>query len=773
MQDKLKILIVDDVRTDAEILRRTLSLSKFKFTSEIALNKVEFHKQFEAFKPDVVLSDYQMGQFNGMDVVAEIHAKELNIPVIIVTGSLDEETAVQCIQHGAADYVIKEHLARLSTAVESAIEKAEMVREKLKSESLRIKSLCELTERVKELKCLFAVIDIIQTNTELSEIFQEIVNVIPSGLQYPELTRAKLTFNDQEYTSEYFEPTEWKLECCIKVEGMPEGKMEVYYIQECPLEEIGPFFTEDQDLLNAICRTISEFISRKNTEESLRLSEKLFRSSIEQSNDAIYILSEGRFELINRRFSELLGVSQQEVKAPDFSMVQLVAPESRAMIIERDKLHEQGKNVDSQYEFVAQTASGEHLNIEVSVSEISYLGRMAVFGILRNVTDRIRLEAQFRQAQKMESVGRLAGGVAHDFNNILTIISGHTQLIMMDVKGDDPVYEGLTEILEASDRASNLTRQLLAFSRSQKLELCTISPNQLINNLSKMLIRLISEEIEFKADLADNLWNINADAGQIEQVLINLAVNAKDAMPTGGKLKIKTINIELREEYSQSNIILPCGLYVEVRVSDTGTGIPEGMRDKIFDPFFTTKEKGKGTGLGLSTVYGIVKQCGGEIIIESEIGKGTTFRLIFPAVEAEAIDITNIVRLDLPRGSETILIAEDDDALRTMMNIILTKQGYKVLQANDGKAALALCQILSEPIDLVISDVVMPKMRGQELVKNIHEMWPDVKVIYMSGYTAEECNGVEESKETFYFMQKPFRPVDLSWKVRRALDGSN
>jgi CheY-like chemotaxis protein len=332
------------------------------------------------------------------------------------------------------------------------------------------------------------------------------------------------------------------------------------------------------------------------------------------------------------------------------------------------------------------------------------------------------------------------------------------------------MYKGLNEIMDATERATKLTHQLLAFSRNQKMETCIINLNKLITNLNKMMSRLVSEEIEFQDELTEGLFNISADPNQIEQVLINLVVNAKDAMPNGGKLTIQTNNLELHHDLVDSGVHLASGSYAEIRVQDTGFGIPAKIQEKIFEPFFTTKKKGKGTGLGLSTVYGIVKQSGGELLVRSKVGYGTTFRLLFPAVAASADEITNDIQLELPRGSETILIAEDEEQLRAVMIVVLSKLGYNVIEAENGEMALSICQRLDFSIDLVITDLIMPKMGGQELAVHLLEIWCNLKIIFMSGYTSEDVPEDIQTDENAQFMQKPFRPVDLAWQVRRVLD---
>jgi signal transduction histidine kinase/CheY-like chemotaxis protein len=381
------------------------------------------------------------------------------------------------------------------------------------------------------------------------------------------------------------------------------------------------------------------------------------------------------------------------------------------------------------------------------------------------------LEEQLRQSQKMEAIGQLAGGVAHDFNNLLTIINGYSQLSFMGIKEGDPLRANLEEIRKAGDRAAGLTRQLLAFSRRQVLEVKVLDLNTILRDLDKMLHRVIGEDIGLVNQLAENLGAVKADPGQIEQVVMNLAINARDAMPKGGKLTIETADVELDEEYARNHIAVTPGRYVMLSVSDTGIGMTPEVKNRIFEPFFTTKEKGKGTGLGLSTVYGIVKQSGGNIWVYSELGRGTTFKVYLPRVEEPLEEIgKKVVREELPRGNETILIVEDDREVRKLAVRILEQQGYKVLVATQGSDALRLCEKYDQPIHLMVTDVVMPEMDGRELAHRLKAHHPETRVLYMSGYTDDTITRHGVLEKGVNYIQKPFTVEGLSGKVREVLD---
>jgi signal transduction histidine kinase/CheY-like chemotaxis protein len=392
--------------------------------------------------------------------------------------------------------------------------------------------------------------------------------------------------------------------------------------------------------------------------------------------------------------------------------------------------------------------------------------------IAEDITERRVLENQFRQAQKMEAVGRLAGGVAHDFNNLLMVISGYTEVLLEHTRKSNPLYPKIEAIHQATDRATTLTRQLLAFSRKQLLELKVVDLNVIVEDMERLLRPLIGENIELQTQLARDLGRTRADAGQIEQVIMNLVVNSKDAMPNGGKITIQSGNAQLKhDDLGREYSYIKPGEYVVLSVSDTGHGMDKETQLRIFEPFFTTKEKGKGTGLGLSTVYGIIKQSGGYVLVESELQRGTTFRIYLPRVE-DALEPINATGASSSQngGSETVLLVEDEESVRQLVRETLESKGYKVLEADHGESALHIVSRHSGKIDMLITDVVMPGMSGRELSAQLCSSYPHTKVLYLSGYTEDAIahEGVLESGTAF--LQKPFTLQMLARKVREVLD---
>ena len=400
-------------------------------------------------------------------------------------------------------------------------------------------------------------------------------------------------------------------------------------------------------------------------------------------------------------------------------------------------------------------------------------GSPMVLKLGMDITARKALEAQLLQAQKMEAVGRLAGGVAHDFNNLLMAIMGYSELIRTSLVKEDPLYKYSEDILKATERAASLTQQLLAFSRRQVMQPQVLNLNRVVADLEKMLRRLIGEHIELEIVAGPDLGAVKADPGQINQIIMNLAVNARDAMPKGGQLIMATDNIEFTASHKCRFEDLPPGRYVRLTVTDTGGGMDGGTLDHIFEPFFTTKEVGKGTGLGLPMVYGIVKQNGGYIDVESRPGQGATFTIFLPrieaAVKAPGARVNLAAKLE---GSETILVVEDEDALRTLLCRFFRLYGYNVLEARHGGEALLICERHPGPIHLMITDVVMPQMSGKELADRLAPLHPEMTVFFMSGYTDSDLTGYGAPESSQHFIPKPFRPMDLVKKVRDFLDAS-
>jgi PAS domain S-box-containing protein len=546
-----------------------------------------------------------------------------------------------------------------------------------------------------------------------------------------------------------------------------------------------PVLIEDRLLQNeegriiGIRSTIQNITDRKRAEEALRKSEAKFKSLFDEAPVGYMELdTKGRITQVNRTELAMLGYSAEEMIGQPIWKFNVKEEESRQRVTAKlSGSMQTGKPFKRTYK----RKDGTTLPVLLDDSVIRDAeGRVTgIHAVIQDITERKRteeemvtLQEQLRQSQKMEAIGRLAGGIAHDFNNLLTVIKGYTQLSLVELNEMDPLKGNLQEIKKASDRAADLTRQLLAFSRRQILDFKVLDLNMLLQDLGKMLHRILGEDIELVYVLAEDLGKIKTDPGQIEQVILNLAVNARDAMPSVGKLIIETANVELDETYARTYIGATPGHYVMVSVSDTGYGMSPEVKEHIFEPFFTTKEKSKGTGLGLSTVYGIVKQSGGYIWVDSEPGCGTTFKIYLPRVEEEAsvlhpTDDTS----SLPCGSETVLIVEDEPSVRGLVVRVLRELGYTLIEAANGEEALHIVQEQDDKkINLLLTDVVMPQMGGKELADQLKIPQPDIKVLFISGYTDDAIvrHGVLEPGTNF--LQKPFSPSALTHKVREVLD---
>jgi PAS domain S-box-containing protein len=475
----------------------------------------------------------------------------------------------------------------------------------------------------------------------------------------------------------------------------------------------------------------------------------------------------------NKRFAEIFGLTCGEL--PPFTMlatwiVEQIHPEDRPGVVERQRDFIAGRSSEFSREYRIRHKDGKWRDISCAMNAMNRRADGAVselVGVLIDRTEEKRMEQQFRQAQKMEAIGRLAGGIAHDFNNLLTVISNFGEFVLQHLEAGTEVHEDMLEVMKAARRAEELTGQLLAYSRHRPVLATVLNVNELVLDVDKMLRRLIGPSVEFKTELAPDLWRVRIDSGGLEQVLVNLAVNARDAMPAGGRLCIETGNMTVGQEYILSKgIDIPPGPYVSVTITDNGVGMDTAIQSRLFEPFFTTKEPGKGTGLGLATCYGIVKQAKGFIWVYSEPGHGSSFRLLLPRELAREDAVVEPTHSEKLRGSETILVVEDDESVRKLVVRLLAMLGYTMLEAVDVADALRIADTSERPIHAVITDVVMPDTHGPELVRRLSISHPSIRAIYMSGYT----RGSIEMSESIVLVQKPFAPKELARKVREVLD---
>lgn len=642
MPQPIRILIVEDDPLDAELLIRELRNAGFAPDWQRVDNEEAFLKHLHK-DLDIILSDYQMPQFNGIRALELLKHSGLEIPFIIVSGAIGEDIAILAIKLGVADYLLKDRLARLGQAITQALEQTQLRKE------------------------------------------------------------------------------------------------------------------------------------RQLITDALKKAESRYRKIFENATEGIFQTTpEGKVLLGNPALARITGYSsaQELMDNGKNARLRYVDPTKRD---ELKRLLEEHGSI-SGFETQLQLKDGTLLWVSINAQVVrNENGEIVYEGTLQDINERKKTEEallhsqeQLLQAQKMEAIGRLAGGIAHDFNNLLTVINGHTEIANLHIAQTDAITLHLKEIHKAVERATTLTRQLLAFSRKQVIQPQIINLNNIVIDMEKMLRRVIGEDIELITLLEPNLWNIKVGPSHIDQILMNLVVNSRDAMVSGGKILIETSNIEFTSAHIDPQLNIAPGEYIQLSVIDTGCGIDEATMAHIFEPFFTTKELGKGTGLGLSTVYGIVKQNNGGIKIISEFNKGTKFQILLPR-ETGSIELPQRIAEEIKRpGHATILLVEDDEAIRMLVDWILTEAGHKVLAAANGKEALQICQTLPK-VDMVMTDVIMPYMSVGEMVKELKKIYPGLKILYSSGYADSIIADQGVVAPGTYFIAKPFNMDELIDKIAEVL----
>ncbi len=763
MGNPVLILYLEDNSRDAELVRDRLLQSGLALELRIASDRAEYEAELAGSRFDLILSDYKLPSYDGMTALRAARSKQPDVPFILISGTLGEEQAVDCVLLGATDYVLKQNLGRLVPAVMRALTEGEEHRKRRKAEEA-------LRESEERFRILF----------EQAADSILLLEITPEGIpMIRDVNSAALRRLGYERDELIGQPVS-------AIDVAPDASKVNEKRRQDILAETGAVFEarhrcKDGMIRDFECsvseiqmgsRTYAISVERDITERKRAEEERArLAAAVEQAAETIMITDvAGKILYANPAFEKIAGYTRAEALG------------------QNPRLLKSGKQDAEFYrEMWALLAAGQvwsgHLinkrkdgtlyEEEATISPVRDVAGTIVnyVAVKRDVTHEVQLETQFHQAQKMEAVGRLAGGIAHDFNNLLMVINGYSDLVADGLAGNPRLQNYAREIRHAGERATALTCQLLAFSRKQVLQPVVLDLNAVIADLQKMLNRLIGEDIRIVINPDRALVSVKADPGQIEQVLINLAVNARDAMPAGGRLLFETANAEFDELSCREHVDCQPGRYVMVAVSDTGCGMTEEVKSRMFEPFFTTKAEGKGTGLGLATVFGIVRQSGGFIDVQSELGAGTTFRVYLPQVTEQLPPGRPDDRGGNPsHGTETILLVEDDEALRSMVRVILNNLGYTVLEAANGVAALRVADKGARHLDLVLTDVVMPEMSGPILVQSLLRSRPDLKVIYMSGYSETSGNFVGVSKEAAIILKKPFSTNDLTLKVRQVLD---
>ena len=766
---QLRILFVEDLPTDFEIAKREISREKISYTHMVVDTPEGFKKALAEFKPDIIICDYAMPKFDGMSALKIARSQPNYIPFIILTGSMSEETAVACMKAGADDYVLKEKIRRLPFAVREMIgvdllkkEKDHALQNMIRSEikyGLLIEQLNEgLMQVDNEGRILFV-------NEKFCEMFGYLKDEVIGKDGY-RLLGGRIDKQNIEVNKEQ----EHKIKLAIKNMEMKAKKKSGELIW---LSINASVVTENNGDMDGFVMLMSDITERKKAEsETNRLI-----TAIEQAGEVFIVTDNDRtIQYVNPAFEAVTGYSREEAVGQNYSM--LVSAEQDEAFY-RNLWETVAGGMTWKGRIVNKRKDGTLYSEDATISPVKDASGETVnfVAVKRDITEHLRisqeqsrLQEQLQQVQKLESIGRLAGGVAHDFNNMLSVILGYGGILLNSLSPEDPLREDVKQIMEAGKRSAALTRQLLAFSRKQSLQLVVLNLNSIVRNLEKMLRRLIGEDIELILELSEDISPILADAGQIEQVIMNLAVNARDAMPQGGRLLIETTEAELDETFVSKHTGSKQGKYVLMSVSDTGCGMTREVINHIFEPYFTTKERGKGTGLGLSTIYGIIKQSAGNVWVYSEPGQGTTFKIYLPQTQAgkQKIKVEEKTAKKTGHG-EHILVVEDEESLRKLIQVMLESLGYQVTIAANGVEALIMMEEQGMLPDLVITDIVMPKMSGRQLAEQLHRNQPELKVLYMSGYTENTIVQQGQGNSGLAYIQKPFSIQDLAEKVYSAL----
>ncbi len=638
MSTPLRMLMVEDSETDAELLAHELRRAGFALEFERVDSAAALEAALDRVTWDIIIGDNSMPGFSGTEALSLLRARGLDIPFIFVSGTMGEDLAARALEAGAGDALTKGNLRRL----------------------------------------------------------------------IPVIRRELREFGERK--------------------------------------------------------------ARRESEAALRASEASYSALVQQAPLGIYrSTATGRFVSANAALARILGYdSPEQLLTLDMAHDVYADPEERRRLVEQDTYTDK---VYDELEATWKKKDGSRIRVQLSVrASRDQEGSVEFYeAFVRDITAQRQLEAHLAQAQKMEAIGRLAGGVAHDFNNLLTVILSYSDLLLENLPEGSSTGEDIGQIRKAAQGASELTRQLLAFSRQQVLEPKVVDLNVAVTGIERLLARVLREDIQLRCALAADAGTVRVDPGQLEQVIMNLAVNARDAMPSGGRLTVETANVDLDAAYMEAHPLAAPGRYVMLAVTDTGMGMDAATQARIFEPFFTTKEAGKGTGLGLATVQGIVQQSGGFIWVYSEPNHGTCFKIYLPRVD-EPVSETASAAAETTGGTETILVVEDVATVRAVTRRMLERYGYRVLEAADGEAAIRLAAKFGEPIHLLVTDVVMPNLGGRDLAEAFAKTHPNTKVLFMSGYTDDAVVRHGILQEDIAYLQKPFTPESLARKVRAVLD---
>ncbi len=761
----LRILVVEHDQADVELCLLELKRAGIKVRADVVATPEEFSERLGRNTYDIILADYRLPNWTGLDALALLRQLAKDMPFLLVTGTLGEEAAVECIKQGVSDYILKDRLTRLPVAVNRALEEKALREERARAERALHESeagfrLLFANNPLPMWVCDAESLRFLQVNDAgvahygySREEFHHMrfTDLLPVA----DVPRVLRSFSEDQSAMRFAGPWRHRLK---------DGQIIEVEVISHTLEFTGR---------RAVLTVAQDVTARKRAEEALQRSEACHRELVENATYGIFRATfSGKFLDVNPALAHMLGYeSKAEVVAKDLSTEVYRDPVVRARLIAQLRQSGRIDGVEAEWK----RKDGSLILVRLSGRAVAdERGNMEwIEAIAEDVTELRAMEKHFRQVQKYEAIGQMAGGIAHDFNNVIGAILGWAELGQDQTPADSWPHSHFKKIHEQGERAASLTRQLLAFARRQILEPRDISLNHSVADLLSLLEKVIGSDIELKTVLASGLEAVRADPTQVEQVLMNLCLNARDAMPHGGRLVIETENVELDEDYCRLYSYARPGRYVRLSVTDTGEGMDAATREHIFEPFFTTKEMGKGTGLGLATVYGVVKQHGGIVHVYSEPGRGSTFHIYLPVSSGVPEKES---RKEKPSaepvrgGTETILVAEDHDGVREVARATLERLGYAVMLAADGEQALQMFQEHPDDIALAVLDVVLPKLGGQEVYARMCAAKPDVPVLFTTGYSAEIATVSAMLEKGIAVLQKPYTSSHLGRKVREMLD---
>jgi len=743
---KAQILVVEGENTLAERLKNRLRDLGYP-GPEVVSSGEEAVKKILASQPDLVLMDFSAGRMDEVKLGEQIRDR-FQIPVVYMATDGDARALQRALGAEPLGYVVKPFEGReLELGIEMALYKHRVEEEyKQAEETLREKEAFN-----------FALFEYNPMETIVVDLEGRIVNF---NLARKKASGRLPLIGDRMYrdfAGNHTIDMRAELMECIKSGRMKKFPEQTYRDKILSIT-ISPF-------VKGAIITSEDITDRKRAEEALRESEEKYRTLVDHANEAIFIAQDGVIKFANPSTLSF-GYSAEELARIPFA--DLIHPEDREMVVERYRRRIQGEEVPSTYAFRFLNRSGEEVWAQLNVVRITWDGHPATLNFLRDITPLKKLEMQFQQAQKMEAIGTLAGGIAHDFNNLLMGIQGYITLMLFNMERSHPQYENLRRIEENVRNGASLTAQLLGFARRGKYEVKPADLNEILQRSSEMFERT-RKEIKISRKFQEDIWTVEVDRGQTEQALLNLYVNAWQAMPEGGELYLETKNVTLGRDYAKPFLLQP-GKYVKISVTDTGMGIDEKTQQRIFEPFFTTKEMGRGTGLGLASAYGIIKSHGGFINVYSEIGHGSTFTIYLPASEKAVKEAKKFYSEEIPRGTETVLLVDDEITITEVIEKALALMGYKVLLASNGEEALEVYKRNQDAIAVVILDMIMPGISGGKTYDLLKEINPGAKVILSSGYSEDGEAARIMSRGCDGFIQKPFGIKELSQKIREILD---